>query len=354
MAISQAIAPGGVAASGRWIISPADDLVWFIGSVMASYGLLGLAHLGVSPFTLLLAWAIIFDGTHFFATLSRTYFDTEERQLHPRLLWGSLAFFGLGPALYLAGYGNLFFSFAALWAYYHLVKQQYGFMVLYKNKNHDLARLDNAIDRVFLALALWYPFAHFMLANMATRHSGLFNVGSFGPVLEEMLWWGSAASAGAFAARQLQKLWRGEPLNAPKQLLLAAAIPMHWTVFAMVRRDAFGYMLATPALTIFHNIQYHRLIWFHNRNKYEAADAAQRHGWATVISHRFTIYAAVAAVFTLAYQVPRYLLFPSDGWLASLFWGYTFIHYFLDGQIWRVRHDARLSTDLRMVESYTG
>jgi hypothetical protein len=32
------------------------------------------------------------------------------------------------------GAGLVFFFIAALWAYYHLVKQHYGFMVLYKKK----------------------------------------------------------------------------------------------------------------------------------------------------------------------------------------------------------------------------
>lgn len=336
----------------RWIISAPDDLIWFIGSVAASYLILGLAHVGVSPFTLLLIWAFIFDGTHFFGTLSRTYFDTEERQLHPRLLWGSLALFGLGPALYFSGCGRLFFTFAGLWAYYHLVKQQYGFMMLYKNKNGDLAPLDNVIDRTFLALALWYPFANFMLNNPQLQLGGFPTSDVLGVIVDWMLWWGLLGVSLAFVGRQFQKLWRGGSLNWPKLLLLAAAIPMHWTVFALVRRDIFGYILATPALTIFHNIQYHRLIWFHNRNKYKADDAVQRYGWATVISRRFTVYAAVALAFTLIYQVPRYLLFPSDGWLASFFWGYTFIHYFLDGRIWRVRHDPGLSASLRMARSY--
>jgi hypothetical protein len=61
-----------------------------------------------------------------------------------------------------------------------------------------------------------------------------------------------------------------EPLDVPKYLLLAAAIPMHWVAL-------FTPMPAKPIalvaiLTIYHNLQYHRLIWFHNR-KYCAQDA---------------------------------------------------------------------------------
>src|SRR2546429_3515876 len=61
---------------------------------------------------------------------------------------GLAAVLCVGPTLVLLGFGFTFFFIAALWAYYHLVKQHYGFMVLYKKKNNDLAALDNALDRL--------------------------------------------------------------------------------------------------------------------------------------------------------------------------------------------------------------
>ena len=60
-----------------------------------------------------------------------------QRQNRARLLW-SLLFFAIGPVLVLAGFGFVFLFVAALWAYYHLVKQHYGFMVLYKKKTEIL------------------------------------------------------------------------------------------------------------------------------------------------------------------------------------------------------------------------
>ena len=107
-------------------------------------------------------WAILIDAPHVFGTFSRTYFDRTERQTRARLLWGSLLFFAVGPLMVLVGAGFVFFFFAALWAYYHLVKQHYGFMVLYKKKNNDLARVDNALDRLLLLFAFNYPFVAFI------------------------------------------------------------------------------------------------------------------------------------------------------------------------------------------------
>src|SRR6266850_114891 len=151
------------AISLRWIINAREDLIWFVGSVAASYLLLVLYVTGVLPLIPMVAgWAILIDAPHVFGTLSRTYFDRTEWKTRKRLLLGSLGFFIIGPVLVLLGFGFTFFFVAALWAYYHLVKQHYGFMVLYKKKNNDLAALDNALDRWLLMFAFNYPFIAFI------------------------------------------------------------------------------------------------------------------------------------------------------------------------------------------------
>src|SRR4030095_4326588 len=151
------------AVSVRWIISARDDLVWLIGSVASSYLLLVLYVRGLLPLVPMVAlWAILIDAPHVFGTFSRTYFDRTERRNRGRLLWGSLLFFAVGPLMVSLGAGLIFFFVAALWAYYHLVKQHYGFMVLYKKKNNDLAPVDNALDRLLLLFAFNYPFVAFI------------------------------------------------------------------------------------------------------------------------------------------------------------------------------------------------
>src|SRR5262245_30071418 len=151
------------AVSLRWIINAREDLTWFIGSVASSYALLALYIDGVVPLIPMVAgWAILIDAPHVFGTLSRTYFDRSEWKSRKRLMLGSLLFFVVGPAMVLAGAGFTFFFVAALWAYYHLVKQHYGFMVLDKKKNGDLARVDNVLDRGLLLFAINYPFVEFI------------------------------------------------------------------------------------------------------------------------------------------------------------------------------------------------
>src|SRR3989442_6667068 len=156
------------ALSLRWIINAREDLIWFVGSVASSYALLILYVTGILPLIPMVAgWAILIDAPHVFGTLSRTYFDKSEWKTRKRLMLGSLLFFVVGPTIVLLGAGFTFFFIAALWAYYHLVKQHYGFMVLYKKKNNDLAPIDNALDRLLLMFAFNYPFVAFIANDPA-------------------------------------------------------------------------------------------------------------------------------------------------------------------------------------------
>src|SRR5438477_337031 len=359
------------AISLRWIINAREDLVWFVGSVASSYALLILYLTGALPLIPMVAgWAILIDAPHVFGTLSRTYFDASEWKTRKRLLLGSLLFFIIGPALVLLGLGFTFFFVAALWAYYHLVKQHYGFMVLYKKKNNDLAPLDNALDRWLLMFAFNYPFVAF-IANDPSAMARVPPVLRAGVnSIATLLLAGTIALGIAWTVRQIQRAWLRQPLNVPKYLLLAAAIPMHWIVLLTP-------MPAKPIalvaiLTIYHNLQYHRLIWFHNQ-KYSgkgvspvahAQDARATYGPAAFISRRLLYYIGFGIVFGLLYQAPRQLLgyfglkathgvptaeLPVEIQLGVAFlWGVAFIHYYLDSKIWRVRRDPSVGKALSM------
>ncbi|HBB87506.1 MAG TPA: hypothetical protein DC047_07825 [Blastocatellia bacterium] len=375
----------------RWIISARDDLVWFIGSVFSSYALLILYVAGVLPLIPMVAlWAILIDAPHVFGTFSRTYFDRAERRNRRRLLWGSLLFFAVGPIMVFAGLGLVFFFLAALWAYYHLVKQHYGFMVLYKKKNNDLAPIDNALDRLLLLFAFNYPFVAFIARDpdAMTRVPASLRFGVNG--LATILLAGTIILFVAWLIRQGQRFLTGETLDVPKYLLLAAAIPMHWIVLLTPMPNKPIAIVAI--LTVYHNLQYHRLIWFHNQ-KYSRSspahtgtagvppaqvrdsrptlreasssdqDPRQQFGAAELISRRLLYYIAFGILFGIIYQGPRQLLgyvglkngagMNSEQSFAmqlgiSFLWGYAFIHYYLDSKIWRVRRDPSVGKALNM------
>lgn len=344
----------------RWIISARDDLVWFIGSVVSSYVLLFVYVKGLVPLAPMVAlWAILIDAPHVFGTFSRTYFDRTERKNRARLLWGSLLFFAIGPLLVLAGLAFVFFFVAALWAYYHLVKQHYGFMVLYKKKNGDLSRVDNLLDRLLLLFAFNYPFVEFIARDpeAMARVPAVLRGGVNG--LSELLLVSTVLLFVAWLGRQIQRAVAGEPLNVPKYLLLAAAIPMHWIV--LLTPMPHKPIAIVAILTIYHNFQYHRLIWFHNK-KYTPGSRA-KYGAAEFISRRLLYYVAFGVLFGVLYQGPRQFLYYfglqngaagiADQALLiqlgiSFLWGYAFIHYYLDSKIWRVRRDPSVGEALKM------
>ena len=155
-----ATAPAGT--SPRWIVNRGVDLGLVIGSVFAGYVYLLLyTALHVKISLLWWFWSVGFDGTHIFATASRTYFNAEARARDRNLLYGSLlVFFSLGPLMVLAGQKGLLALLVGIWAYYHVIRQHYGFLVLYKVKNRDLLPVDNRLDRLFLFVMLIFPPFH--------------------------------------------------------------------------------------------------------------------------------------------------------------------------------------------------
>jgi len=350
-----------------WIINKRDDLIWFIGSVVTSYAFLAanliLVKLGLSVMIMTWIWALGFDGPHVFGTVSRTYADSEERRKRARLYYGTLSLFLLGPAFVLAGqarllgtevWGPAFFFFASLWAYYHLVKQHYGFMILYKKKNADLAEIDNLIDRAFILLGMTYPFVRFLTHSYAAKE----RLGGMGlSPQSESVWWFEALVFSAFiislvlfVGRQAHRLYIKLPINIPKLLLLGAAVPMHWIVLRMlepVQPPAAAALAAVATLTIYHNIQYHRIIWFHNHNKY-GRDKSKNYGAASTINKTVWSYIGFALVFGALYHIPHYTIVKPDSFWMAFIWGGAFTHYYLDSKIWRVRRDAQLNESLRM------
>jgi hypothetical protein len=342
MAAVASVQPPAARLRSPWIIGRAVDLSLVIGSAGAGYLYLLLYTLLRVPIgPLWWIWSVGFDGTHIFATASRTYFDSEARRRSRLLLFGSLAFFfSLGPALVLVGRKDLLYLILGVWAYYHVVRQHYGFMVLYKVKQRDLARLDNVLDRVFLGVMMVAPPFH----RFFIHHPEELGLPFSFPRLEAPLWWIVGITGLVYFVRQWMRYRAGEPVAAAKFLLFAAIMPLHWLTFAFMSWKA-----AVPTVTIVHNLQYHAIVWFHNRNRYRAADSVSQHGRIpAAVSRSLLAYGAVALVFSAAYRIPGFHLGAASDLAFGFFCGFGFTHYYLDSRIWRVRHDPGLRQALQL------
>jgi hypothetical protein len=391
--------------SMNWIVDKRADLFWFIGGALAGYFMFFLhAGLRVDMVTVWFLWVIFLDSPHFFGTYVRTYFDKEEFVKRKKLLIGSLGWLLAGPAmiglsylLHQANIGNykfpflVFIIFFNLWAYWHVVRQHFGIMSLYKKKNNDFAPADTRIDKAILYVGLLAPFVSFIIRHPEARKAlGLSSAFPAYPALnsfsqmfsinflaqfhwEHVIVFLSIAAFSAvsiaFICRQLYRWKNGLALNIPKIFFMIALIPL----YAIINYSAA--ILTAPLLafsafvTIYHDVQYHAIVWFYSKNRYQKPGVdTKKYGLATKITKNFATYMmcgiAMAAMFRLfgcSFQVHPgcgILVMTSDqllfGSISSKELLYVFLlglpmhHYFVDQYIWRPSKDTTLQKDLKL------
>ena len=292
--------------SSNWIINRRMDLSWFIGGAAAGYFLFFLhAGMGWDMVGIWFIWVVFLDSPHFFGTISRTYLDKQEFRERQRLLTWSLLWFAAGPLTILLAYGlhewgvagyevpwRMFLVFFGLWAYWHVVRQHYGFMRLYQKKNGDGNPIDLRLDSMLLYSGLLLPFVVFIVRHSEVRpqfglsaeypaYPSLPTDGRFSALvspeyLSSLAWehWVVAASASiigtlaiVYVVRQGVRLRLGEQVNGPKMLFLLAVLPLHIYVCYSNAILTASVLAFSAFVTIFHDIQYHAIIWFHHRNR---------------------------------------------------------------------------------------
>jgi hypothetical protein len=128
-------------------------------------------------------------------------------------------------------------------------------------------------------------------------------------------------------------------------MLVAVVVPLQWLAFHQTGVPD-GLLRAGIALGMFHSFQYHRLMWFHNRNRY-GDSPSEGYGLAATLAKRFLYYFGAAVLLNLLLEVLPSRLLPNAYVIAAL-WGIPFTHYILDSKIWRVRGNKELAAALRL------
>jgi hypothetical protein len=130
-------------------------------------------------------------------------------------------------------------------------------------------------------------------------------------------------------------------INAIKWLFIFTVLSVHNIILHL--SVPLGFIIIS--LTIFHNIQYLKMVHVYNKNKYLTPSAEKEHGVAAILARNFGlaifVYFISSAIIT-ALRSNNILYFfsidPLSYFLAiAIFWGIAFHHYTLDAVIWRVR-----------------
>jgi hypothetical protein len=171
--IFEALSVPEVSQGKRWLFSARVDLLAFLGSAVVSLLALWIgARAGVlhedSPDWTWIPFVLLIDVAHVYATAFRVYFDPVE--LKRRVwLYALVPILGylLAVALYSEG-DTIFWRALAYLAVFHFVRQQYGWVALYRARLAEKDRLGYWIDTVAIYLSTIYPLVYWH-ANLPRR-----------------------------------------------------------------------------------------------------------------------------------------------------------------------------------------
>ncbi len=150
-----------------WLFSKPLDLIVLFTPVWLCWGISFLLPDTILDQDIPLWFWVIFilgiDVTHVWSTIFRTYTDPEAFKTHKKLLIRT-PFIAFLVLLLLSLYSSsLFWSTMAYVALFHFMKQQYGFLAIYKAKSKDFQKKPLLSDARVLYFAMGYPIVYWHL-----------------------------------------------------------------------------------------------------------------------------------------------------------------------------------------------
>ncbi len=332
-----------------WLFSPRVDLGVFVGSFVLS-----MAALGVGAATGVLhaetpgwAWVpaiVLCDVAHVWSTVFKTYLDPSERRARARL-FAVAPIVGLVASVALYAVGELaFWRALAYVAIFHFVRQQYGWVALYRAKagEADGRLVDTAA--IYAAtcgpLLYWHThvprrFSWFVPDDVVAIPSLLYPIGAVLYVVAML----------AYVARSVS-LWargRGNPGKDVVVVTTAAA----WLVGIVVFDSDYAF---TVTNVLMHGIPYFAIVWAHAK-KEGATPVARSSVYGALTQHVLVFLGALWLVAFVEELVWDRAVWHDRAWLFGEGWDLgaaklvvvpllalpQLTHYVLDGFIWKRR-----------------
>jgi hypothetical protein len=354
----------------RYIASPSFDALFITGGAFVTLALPLLVRLAPAALPVVFwAWVVLFEGSHFWATLSRTVFDRRFAAENAAVLRTSALFFA--PPLAAVAYWKLTGSkslmdlcgFAIfLWSLYHNARQHYGFASIYSRKGGE-APARRRVRTTLLYAAIVAPQLYFLAFHKGPLALSYFprpeSLGAAGVALELGCYVVSALAGLALLVELARSQEDERPLTVRYALVcwlfysaMFYGVAPREPFFHSARNGAQLLMLLAVMNSLFHNIQYHAIVWHYARRRYQGDRAP--FGLAAKLNGTFAGYALAGVSMGLVFASLVWGLgdWPAlDGSFAPretnplafvLFFGVIGQHFYLDQHIWRPSRQPEL------------
>lgn len=354
-----------VAGEGAWLWSRRVDLIAFVGTALIALALvplgplLGVSHSGTEPEWTWIVAVLMVDVAHVWSTAFIVYLDPVEfRRKRAFYLAVPIASWIAGIALYQFGEARFWRAVAYL-AIFHFVRQQWGWVAMYRARGDERSKLGRAIDAAAIYAATLYPLLiwhtqvprafWWMRDGDIARIPERFARGAGAVYAILLTAYGVAAVVAAYRRRQ-QRV-PGPATNWPKHAVVGTTAAC-WYVGIVATNSDYAFTVTNVGI---HGIPYLVLVFYYCRSA--AAEAPHSLG-ARVIARGFLAF--VATLWAVAYC--EELLWDRAVWHDRpwLFGEATptsaiaqallvpalavpqLAHYIFDGFLWRRSHNPRL------------
>lgn len=344
-------------ANSKWLFSPSIDLTVFLGSAAVSLLLLVIgARAGFlesdSPDWTWITTVLMIDVAHVWATSFRVYFDIDELKKRAWLyLFVPLAGYLVGVALYSES-ALTFWRVLAYIAVFHFVRQQYGWVALYRRKAGETSNLTWWIDAVTVYLATLYPLAFWM--TQLPRKFEWFVPNDFinlPHLVETILFPVYLLALATYLIKTIYLHFATGFFNPGKDIVVVTTA-VCWYVGIVAFNSDYAF---TVTNVIIHGVPYFAIVYFYAKARRETASNFYR-----FLSSNWLIF--LATLWALAYLEELFWhrgVWHERLWMFGADWEWSkdlktlivpllalpqITHYVLDGFVWRRKAMSEMQT----------
>lgn len=323
-----------------WVFSPVEDIAVFVFPVLFAWIVISLVRaLGLQdiPYGVYLLSVVLLDLGHVYSTLFRTYLDPEEFSRRKRLyLLTPCLCFIIAVVLYRSD-NFLFFRAYMYLNIYHLIRQQYGWMMYSIRREQGIMAVDRLLDKIMIYNATLYPLIWWHLHDIGFQWRAPNAYISLPAWLDPIALWAHWSIIVLYVLRQIYLMFIGRPVNLAKYIICLTTW-LAWFPGIVIFGSSLVFFLSQ---TLLHGIPYLHLIFRYGRKRSDQVQSM----CLSFFRGKYSIFFFLAITFCFGKLAERFDHIMNHTDSSGLWAGLLFpllllpaiCHYVLDGFIWKMR-----------------